>query len=152
MTQCSLTVFLHLHFHAVALGCVTSSFRPPIWFFNATLVSCSYFSHLLKINKYILKKYLESHKHRTQHPCLLKRVVQCRANKKNLSQVLLLLAVRPRSTGVHSLVSSFSDSLVNLLIGFYPFFVAFYIAPITPKAFSNAYMISQFCASVRDKE
>lgn len=53
---------------------------------------------------------------------------------------------------MHGLVTSFSDSLIKLLIHLYPFTVAFFIAPITPKAFSNAYTISQFCASTRDKE
>lgn len=53
---------------------------------------------------------------------------------------------------MHALVTSFSDSLIKLLVHLYPVTVAFFIAPITPKAFSNAYTISQFCASIRDKE
>lgn len=66
--------------------------------------------------------------------------------------MLSLCVVTPRSMAVHGLVTSFSDSLIKLLIHLYPFTVAFFIAPITPKAFSNAYTISQFCASTRDKE
>lgn len=52
-----------------------------------------------------------------------------------------------------NLVSSFSDGLIKLLIDFHSFSVALFLLPLSHlRLFSNAYMISQFCASVRDKE
>ena len=127
--------------------------------FNVTLVSCCCVSHLLKIDR-----NLERNTH-DRLPCtrttaaffffffLICCIKQSKIFKTSLSGVIALRCQTKVNRSARSCLfilwqlNKTPHRLLPFLCG--PFF----LLPLSHlRLFSNAYMISQFCASLRDKE
>lgn len=139
-----------------AWTCVASSTSSRCDSFNVTLVSCCCASRPLKIDRNLEKKYARPSSPHTDLCCLFSLNVLYKAeqNFQNVSFRCYRSSLSDQGQQeCTNLVSSFSDGLIKLLIDFHSFSVALFLLPLSHlRLFSNAYMISQFCASVRDKE